>query len=335
MSTNKNATIRYQTLDRCFRNLGRRYYIKDLIEACNDALLELDPKSSGIKRRQIYEDIKFMKDSLGFSAPIISIKEGRRAYYRYEDSNYSINNQPLNQVEAQQLKESLLTLSRFKGLPQFDWVEELKVRLEQAFSLKSEENVLSFEENEFLKGREYIGDLYNAIINKQALLIKYKPFKRNEVLKFKIHPYHLKQYNNRWFLFGQDEHHMNITNIALDRIISITNLDIPFKPNNVYNFDELFEDIIGVTFTTDAKPIVITLKATLNLASYIKTKPLHGSQKKIQEDDVGYIFSIEVIPNYELEKLILSFGEELEVIKPLYFKQKIKDRITENLNNYD
>ena len=62
MATNKNATIRYQALDRCFRNPGRKYYIDDLIEVCNDALLDIDPDSSGIKRRQIYDDIKFMQE---------------------------------------------------------------------------------------------------------------------------------------------------------------------------------------------------------------------------------------------------------------------------------
>ena len=119
MATNKNATIRYQVLDRCFRNPGRRYYMQDLIEACNEALLDINPESSGIKRRQIYEDIKFMQDSRGFDAPVESFKDGRRAYYRYTDSDFSINSQPLNEHEAQQLKESLLTLSRFKGMPPF------------------------------------------------------------------------------------------------------------------------------------------------------------------------------------------------------------------------
>src|ERR1035437_3986018 len=115
MATNKNATIRYQTLNRCFRNPGRMYYIEDLIEACNDSLLDIDPSSTGIRKRQLFDDIKFMRDSQGFNAPIESFKDGRKAYYRYNDLSFSINNQPLNEKEAQQLKESLLTLSRFKG----------------------------------------------------------------------------------------------------------------------------------------------------------------------------------------------------------------------------
>ena len=65
MATNKNATIRYQTLNRCFRNPGRKYYMEDLVDACNDSLLDIDPSSTGIKKRQIFDDIKFMRDSQG------------------------------------------------------------------------------------------------------------------------------------------------------------------------------------------------------------------------------------------------------------------------------
>src|SRR5574344_982066 len=240
MPTTKNATIRYQALDRCLRNPGRRYNIEDLVEACNDALTDFDPCCTGVKKRQVYDDIRFMQDSQGFNAPIETSKDGRVAYYRYDDPNFSINNQPLNQHEAQQLKEALQTLSRFKGMPQFEWIEEIKARLEQSFNLKSQENIISFEENEFLKGREFIGDLYNAIINKQTLLIQYKPFKAEENIQFEIHPYHLKQFNNRWFLFGWNEMESHISNIALDRIASISNSNSRYKPNTEFDFQEFF-----------------------------------------------------------------------------------------------
>ena len=81
MPISKNAIIRYQALDKCFRNPGRRYFMDDLVEACNEALLDINSKSTGVKRRQVYEDIKFMQDSKGFDAPLKSIKDGRKAYY--------------------------------------------------------------------------------------------------------------------------------------------------------------------------------------------------------------------------------------------------------------
>lgn len=326
MATNKNATIRYQTLDRCFRNPGRKYYIDDLIEACNDSLLDIDPNSSGIKRRQIYEDIKFMQDSKGFDAPIESFKDGKKAFYRYTDLNFSINSQPLNEQEAQQLKESLLTLSRFKGMPQFDWVEEMKARLEQTFHLKTEDNIISFEENPYLTGREFIGDIYNAIVNKKVLTINYKPFKADKELIFEIHPYHLKQYNNRWFLFGLNNEYGNITNIALDRILEINESKKKYIPNSKIDFLEYFDDVIGVSVDDTLQPQKIVLKADDDLLPYIVSKPIHGSQK-IKKDSEGALIELKLQINYELESTIFSFGEKIEVLEPEALRTIIANRI--------
>lgn len=327
MPTTKNATIRYQALDRCLRNPGRRYNIDDLVEACNDALTDFDPSCSGVKKRQVYDDIRFMQDSQGFNAPIETFKEGRVAYYRYDDPNFSINNQPLNQHEAQQLKEALLTISRFKGMPQFEWIEEIKARLEQSFNLKSQENIISFEENEFLKGREFIGDLYNAILNKQTLLIQYKPFKADENIQFEIHPYHLKQFNNRWFLFGWNEMECHISNIALDRISSISICNSRYKPNSEFDFKEFFDDVIGVSVPYDGEPQKIVLKIDSEQWPYIKTKPLHGSQKVKEKNEHFTIIELTLIPNYELESLILSHIDRIEVLLPESLRQRIKNKI--------
>jgi predicted DNA-binding transcriptional regulator YafY len=334
MSTNKNATVRYQTLDRCFRNPGRNYYIEDLIDACNDALIDLDPNSSGIKRRQIFDDIKFMRDSKGFDAPIETFKDGKRAFYRYSDLSFSINNQPLNEKEAQQLKEALTTLSRFKGLPQFDWIEELKVRLEHSFKLKSSVNIISFDDNVYLKGRELIGDLYNAIINQQTLSIIYKPFKSEENIQFEVHPYHLKQYNNRWFLWGITEPNDLLINLSLDRIISFSNSKNEYKPNTQINFTELFEDVIGVTLPCDQAPQKILLKVDASLWPYIETKPLHGSQKLKEKNSEFSILELSLILNYELEALIFSFGERLEVLEPSQLRDNLRNRLSSLLDRY-
>ena len=61
MSVNKNALIRYQVLERCFRNPGRMYFIDDLLEECNRALMDFDPRSEGIQRRQLFDEIRFME----------------------------------------------------------------------------------------------------------------------------------------------------------------------------------------------------------------------------------------------------------------------------------
>lgn len=334
MATNKNATIRYQALNRCFRNPGRKYYIDDLIEACNDSLLDIDPISTGIKRRQVFDDIKFMRDSQGFDAPIESYKEGKKVYYRYNDLSFSINNQPLNEKEAGQLKEALLTLSRFKGIPQFEWVDEIKTRLEASFQLKSREKVIEFEENRFLKGKEHIGVFYDAIINKQILDIQYHPFNRDKPIQMILEPYFLKQYNSRWFLFGFNENFKTISNLPLDRIIEIKDTNNYYPNSETWNFEEFFEDVIGVTVKENVEPAKIILQISKSLWPYIESKPIHGSQKvKSKSDDIITIeLSLQI--NYELTTMIFAFGEDVKVLAPDELKISIKNKAEALLKNY-
>ncbi|QOD60671.1 WYL domain-containing protein [Polaribacter haliotis] len=336
MSTNKHAIIRYQTLDKCFSNSGKRYYIEDLLEACNDAIYNFDESSNGIKKRQLYDDIKFMESEQGWSIPLEKVKDGRRAFYRYEEATFSINSQPLNNAEAEQLKSAILVLTRFKGLPQFEWVNELIPKLDKTFGLYNKnKEIISFDNNQFLKGTEFITPLFKAIQNKQTLIIEYKSFKSNVSQNIVFHSYHLKQYNNRWFLFGKNDEYKNLTNLALDRIETVEQNSKPFDETELVNFEEYFDDFIGVTKPINAVLTKIILNATVALAPYIITKPLHGSQRKIKLSEKNFIFSIDVIPNFELKKQLLSFGNEITVIEPLELKNEIVEILNKNIDNYN
>ena len=336
MATNKNAQIRYLTLDRCFRNPGKDYTVAMLLEECNKALLEIDTNSTGVKRRQLYDDITFMQDALGYDAPIEKRKDGRYTYYFYEDRDFSITNQPMNEQEAQQIKDTLMTLSRFKGMPQFDWMEEMITRLEQSFSLTSEEKVISFDENEYLTGRDYIGELYQAIVNKQSLTIAYQSYKQDEPTEQVVHPYHLKQYNKRWFLFALNDEYQNISNYPLDRIKSIAKSKVNYIPNLDINFEEYFEDVVGVSISPDKVVEKVILKVDASLLPYIATKPLHESQVILKEyPQEGHFIQLKVQLNYELESLILSYGEKVEVVKPLVLRESIVEKIKIVNKKYD
>nr|WP_282189253.1 WYL domain-containing protein [Maribellus sp. YY47] len=211
-------------------------------------------------------------------------------------------------------------------MPQFDWVEELTARLEHTFNLKTDDNILSFEENPFLTGREYIGNIYNAIVSKKVLLITYKPFKTDRELLFEIHPYHLKQYNNRWFLFGLNNEYGSITNLALDRIQKINESKTKYITNTKIDFSDYFDDVIGVSVDEAQEPQKVVLKADDDLLPYITSKPMHGSQK-IKKDEEGTRIELKLQLNYELESTILSFGEKIEVAEPEALRAAITNRI--------
>ncbi|MDL2277384.1 WYL domain-containing protein [Parabacteroides sp. OttesenSCG-928-G07] len=331
MATNKHAQIRYQALDRCFRNIGRQYFIEDLIKACNDAIYEHAGISDGVKKRQVQDDIAFMESEAGWSILLDRIRDGRRVYYRYEDNRYSINNQPLSETEVNQLKETIYMLNRFKGMPQFSWMEEILARFESTFKLRgTTTNIVGFEQNPYLKGLNLFSDIFNAIVNKQTLRISYQKFGK-ESKEYIFHPYFLKQYNNRWFLFGLCDHlkeKKSVTNLALDRIEQIAYANTPYIENKNIEFNEYFEDVIGVTVYEKGVERII-LEVDNILFPYVETKPLHGSQKIKERNQATVTIELNLIINYELENLLLSYIDKIRIVAPDHLREKMVLRAKE------
>jgi len=334
MSTNRNAVLRYNTLDKCFSNFGRKYYFNDLIEIVNDALSDFDPTTGGIKTRQLRDDIRFMKSEAGYSAPIEAFKDGRKAYYRYDEKIFSINNSPLNKTEAEHLKNAIAILQRFEGAPQFEWINELAPMLTDHFGLvDSNQKVMSYDTNIDYAGYDKIQPLFNAIVNKRVLEIEYKPFNQ-DAYTFKFHPYHLKQYNNRWFAFGLNQL-LKIPrwNLALDRIISVNESGDHYIDSTI-DWEDHFYDIIGVTTPNEGKIEEIELVFTNEQAKYINTKPLHPSQRATLLDNGELKVMLSLIPNFELEMTILSFGDRVRVVRPTQLKNRIIKRLKSASDQY-
>ncbi len=327
MATNKHALIRYQALDSCFSNKWKQFFWEDLLETCNEALYAYTGGTKGISRRQLFEDIKYMESDQGWAIPLEHNKEGKKTWYRYSDTNFSINKRPLNEDEADQLKEALLTLSRFKGMPQFQWVDELVARLESGFGLKQgADRIIEFEENPYLKGSEHITTLFHAILGKQVLEVTYQGFRQVESAQQRIHPYYLKQYNNRWFLFGWDENRARHTTMALDRIHALTPANGDYRENTDIDYAEHFEDVVGVSMTEE-EPEVVELLVDLRIWPYLETKPLHGSQKKLETTDASVRMQLEVKLNYELQAMLLSYGEGIQVLRPVRLRDDLSKRV--------
>lgn len=325
MATNKHATIRYHALDRCFSNYGRRYFIENLINACNEAIYEFTGIEDGVKRRQVYDDIIFMESEQGWSIPLERFKDGKRVYYRYSDKSYSIKSKGINQAEAEQLKETLTILTRFKGMPQFEWIEEMQIRLEDSFKLKGNiQSTVGFEQNPFLKGLNHFTGIFNAIQHEVVLQITYQGYRQESSTQVILHPWYLKQYNNRWFLFGLNEEYKTITNLALDRIIDFEEVKMNFSKNEEVNFDEYFDDVIGVTVKRDAPVEKLLFKLSNLIWPYIESKPLHGSQKIKRRTETEVLIELSVQINHELMALIFSYMDAIEVIEPIYLRERFK-----------
>ncbi len=289
--------------------------------------MEFNPSNEGIRRRQLFDDIRFMESEQGWSIPLGRFQYSRKVYYRYEDLSFSISNQPLNDAEAEQIKSALQIFTRFKGTPQFEWVNEMIPMLESRFGLIDRKNeVIRFESNVDLKGIEFLMPLFNAIINERVLIANYKDFKSSIYYQITFHPYYLKQYNNRWFVFGLNSDKLVPNwNLALDRIESLSETRLKYIPSET-DWEEYFYDLIGVTRPEGIGIKEVALRFSPEVAPYVITKPLHPSQK-FKNDPSGLEVRINVIPNFELERLVLSFGEQVRVISPQDFCERISQRL--------
>ena len=333
MATNKHAMIRYQALDRCFSNRYKRYYIEDLVEECNKAIYEFTGSLDGVKKRTIFSDISYMESPQGWNAPIKRVYEGKRCYYVYEEVNFSINKKDLSEAELETIDEALVMLNRFKGVEGFDWVDEFVTNFEDKLGRKKNEvPVIGYQKNPFLKGIENLSVIYNYIVNRQVLKITYEHFVKGKMVHV-VHPYYLKEYNNRWFLFGITEQKRDfLISLPLDRMVDIEPMHIEYIPNKNFNFEEYFEDVVGVSVPMSGTPDKVVLKFEKSRFPYVVTKPLHPSQRIIDKDEC--IVQIEVHQNSELNSLIFSFGDQVEVLAPDSLRNQFKAKINKLSEKY-
>ncbi len=333
MSTNKHAMIRYQALDRCFSRRYGEYYIEDLISECNRAIYEFTGVQEGVKRRTVFNDIAFMESPQGWNAPIRRIYVGKRCYYRYSDPDFSINKKDFSEAELDRLDEALVMLNRFKGAEGFDWVDEFVANFEDKLGRRRNTvPVIGYEKNPYLKGLENLSVIYNCIVNRQVIKVTYSHFTKGELV-YVVHPYYLKQYNNRWFLFGVTERdRTSLTNLPLDRIVGIEPVHIEYLPNTGFDFEGYFEDVVGVTVPKTGTLEKVVLRFDRDRYPYVMTKPLHPSQREL--DPEGCVVEIEVFINRELESLILSYGDQVEVLAPASLRGKMKERFRNALSKY-
>ena len=339
MPTNKNASLRYKVLDKCFRNKFRKYTIYDLVDEVTRALKEMYGESASISRRMIQNDIGFMRSEAGYFAPVECIREGQKVYYRYTDPSFSIFNQPLTGEELSAVREMYHIISGISGRIEYKFLKDILIKLDKDIQKdkKDEDIIISYEENRFLKNLDGLGLLFMAIKTGQPLEVKYKPY-NEKAKKMIIHPYFLKQYNNRWFLFAlhekSKEQGIHPVNFALDRFEKIENSNIEYIPNTDIDFQNYFKHIIGVTKPLNTPVTKISFVVSDELKPYLETKPLHHSQAPFKKYKKWYRSSIYVIPNYEMYSSFLSFGADLIVISPQSVVEEMK-RITDIMNkNY-
>jgi hypothetical protein len=133
MPVNKNALIRYKTIDRCLRNKYRRWTLDDLVEACSDALYEMEGIVRGVSTRTVQADLQVMRsDKLGYNAPI-EVYDNK--YYRYADDDYSIYNSPINDDMYELISDAVKKLEIYEKDGVTDNLQDVLSKVKQQLQL--------------------------------------------------------------------------------------------------------------------------------------------------------------------------------------------------------
>ena len=146
----------------------------------------------------------------------------------------------------------------------------------------------------------------------------YQPFSARKPQQYVVFPYLLKEFRNRWFLFCSRATDLLMFKLALDRIVSVEPIDVPYRDNPQFDSEHFFDNVIGVTKNIGNKPQHITFRATREQSHYIATKPVHPSQKLVScnPNDGSCIFSIDVVINIEMYSIMMSFGPGVKLLSP-------------------
>ena len=318
MPANKNALIRYKTIDNCLRNTYKRWTLNDLVDACSDALYDCEGISKGVSVRTVQMDLQTMRsDKLGYNAPIEVYDQ---KYYRYSDPDFSIMNMPMSENDYQVLHEAVDMLRQLDNFEQFAEMSDVVSRLQDklAISKHNRKPIVHFDNVPNLKGLKLLNPLYNYIAQRQSLRIMYQPFSARKPQQYVVFPYLLKEFRNRWFLFCSRATDLLMFNLALDRIVSVEPIDVPYRDNPQFDSEHFFDNVIGVTKNIGNKPQHITFRATREQSHYIATKPVHPSQKLVScnPNDGSCIFSIDVMINIEMYSIMMSFGPGVKLLSP-------------------
>jgi len=333
MPKNKDALIRYRVINKCF--LEKKYVtLKELVSACEDAL-DIHPLSE----RTIEADISAMRNDrgLGYNAPI-KMNRTKGVYY-YEDPNFSIDNIPLNDEEIDSLLFAARLLDQFKDIELFKTFKGSIDKLVEAVNVyhmpeyKDIRNFIEFEQVEYTKGTDHLKELINAIKSRSVLNIEYHSFTSRKSTFHIIHPYHLKEYRNRWFLIGYNEKYSDIRTYGLDRIIGIQpDNEIKFKDVG-FDAHKYYENVIGIS-VLDKKPVEIHIAFSELQTQYIESQPLHKSQEFVRKLGKRFIYKYRLVPNYEFFSQILGWSIEVELLEPVNLRKKMSILINKMKQNY-
>lgn len=224
--------------------------------------------------------------------------------------------------------------------------EELELSQESVFDqlllveayreTKGKADVMFFEPRR-ARGLEHLNGLIHAITQKKVLSFTYQKFWENEKSSKVVMPYALKEFKNRWYLLAADYQAKNtsflLKTYGLDRISDLNISNTSFKREDI-DIEKAYKNSFGIISTLGKETQEILLKFDREQANYVKALPLHHSQTVIAENETETIFRVSLVPTYDFQREILSYGKRVQVLAPESFIQELKAEVEIMLKNF-
>ena len=188
---------------------------------------------------------------------------------------------------------------------------------------------------EIPSGTEYLQTVIEAMQKSKELIVDYQRFYgRRET--FNICPYAMKVYRQRWYEVGCIKELGGIRNIALDRTLEMNLSDISFTLPLYFNAEKYYAHSVGIYVDEELKPTKVKIRAYGNQIEYLRSLPLHRSQKEGASKFGEFCeFEYKLCLTPELSTHILAMGENVEVLEPVELREEIKRRICLIYKKYD
>lgn len=334
MANSKHAHYRYNILNKLFRRRFHPLTFCELFEVVNEKIGELYSGES-ITIRTLRSDIRLFRESKnGFGAPLTVQKEKGKEVYFYTDPNFSIAQKKLLPYEQYLIDASQQLLERFEEDSKYDKLSEALVLFqdqEGVLSVPNYDKILFYDKNEAYEGLSHLKPFFLAIKEKKVLNIVFKGFNNDKTKEYIFHPYVLKQYNQRWFVFGYNQTD-DITEWSIPLDERLKQFDVNeeielIKDNN--DWTSFFNQMVGIrkqSITQESPdPEIVVLKFHPSRLQYFKTKPIHPYWDEFAEQGKKNQVFFETIINLELVQQILSYGKDVQVIEPKSLKIKMKE----------
>lgn len=183
-------------------------------------------------------------------------------------------------------------------------------------------------------GKKHLQPIINAMKQGKKLLIEYLRFGKLERRQIIVEPYAIKVFKQRWYLLAADDKWTIPAVYALDRIMSLKETGDSFEYPKDFNAEIFFKDCYGVICGTNDEVQKIVLRAYPPYVNYLRTLPLHTSQKELNSTSDYADFELYLRPTFDFRQELLSQGDEVEILQPENFREEMKSLLEKMLKRY-